>query len=311
MNELGLLKKVELRKAWMHEAADFTTWLAHQDNLALLADELGIEISLIETEASVGKFNVDILAEEPGTGQKIVIENQLESSNHDHLGKLITYASGYDAEIIIWIVKELREEHRQAIDWLNEHTDEKINIFAIKLELWQIGQSPYAPKFHVVSRPNDWAKAIKTKGKQGALSGTKMKQLQFWTDFNEFAQSKGTIFKLRKPSPQHWYQISYGSAASCISLTFNTMDNQMGCGISIHRDKDLFFKFKKYEISINKELGFTPEWMELPEIKVSRIKIFADADFEDTTRWPEYFDWFIKHAELFFKVFSKHLKNDR
>ncbi len=134
--DLSTLEKVNLRQVWKHEASDFTNWLAQDENLDLLSDEIGIDISLIQTEASVGKFNVDILAEEDNTGRKIVIENQLESTNHDHLGKIITYASGFDAEIIIWIVKNVRDEHKQAVDWLNEHTDEKINIFAIKMEVW-------------------------------------------------------------------------------------------------------------------------------------------------------------------------------
>lgn len=114
--KLGKLAKVDLRDVWKHEASDFSKWLAEKENLDLLSDEIGIDISLIQTEANVGKFNVDILAEEENTGRKIIIENQLEPTNHDHLGKLITYASGFDAEIIIWIVKDVRDEHKQAID---------------------------------------------------------------------------------------------------------------------------------------------------------------------------------------------------
>ena len=154
-NNLGKIKKVELRKAWNHEASDFTNWLAEEENLRLLSDEIGVDIKLIQTEATVGRFNVDILAEEENTGNKIVIENQLEVTNHDHLGKIITYASGFDASIVIWVVKEVREEHRQAIDWLNEHTDEDLAFFLIQVELWQIGDSPFAPKFEIVSKPND------------------------------------------------------------------------------------------------------------------------------------------------------------
>ncbi len=119
--QLSKLEKVALREVWKHEALDFTNWLAKPENLELLSDEIGIDITLIQTEASVGDFNVDILAEEENTGKKIIIENQLESTDHDHLGKIITYASGFDAEIIIWIVKGVRDEHKKAIDWLNEH----------------------------------------------------------------------------------------------------------------------------------------------------------------------------------------------
>lgn len=177
--ELSRLTKVQLREAWPHEASDFTSWLAEEENLQLLSDEIGIDISLLETEASVGRYYVDILAEEETTGRKIVIENQLEATNHDHLGKLITYASGFDAEIVVWIVKDVREEHKQAVDWLNDHTDDKINIFAIEMELWQIGDSPYAPKFQIQSQPNDWAKAVRASSGQSALSETKLMQRDF------------------------------------------------------------------------------------------------------------------------------------
>src|SRR5262249_15714013 len=123
---LGKLKKVELREGWKHEASNFTRWLAEEENLILLGDEIGFVLKLVQVEAAVGSFNVDILAEEESTGRTIIIENQLEITNHDHLGKIITYASGYDAQVVVWVVKDVREEHRQAIDWLNEHTDESI-----------------------------------------------------------------------------------------------------------------------------------------------------------------------------------------
>src|SRR3989344_6367330 len=160
--ELGKLNKVDLRTAWKNEASDFTTWLSKEENLALLADEIGISIVNPKTEVDVGRFSADIVAEEESANRKIIIENQLETTNHDHLGKLITYASGHDAKTIIWVVKEVREEHRQAIDWLNEHTDDETSFFAIKIELYQIGNSPLAPKFEIISQPNDWAKTIKS-----------------------------------------------------------------------------------------------------------------------------------------------------
>ena len=131
-------------KVWPHEALDFTPWLAEDDNLALLADAVGLEITLDETESSVGDFNVDIYATETGTDRKIIIENQLEDTNHDHLGKLITYASGKSADIIIWVVKRTREEHRAAIEWLNNHTDENIAFFLVEIKLYQIGNSDVA-----------------------------------------------------------------------------------------------------------------------------------------------------------------------
>ena len=303
--ELGKLQKVDLRKAWKHEALDFTNWLAKDENLGLLSDEIGIGLQVIQTEASVGKFNVDILAEEENTGRKVVIENQLETTDHSHLGQVITYASGYDAEIIIWIVKDVRDEHKQAIDWLNEHTDEKINFFAIKMELWQIGNSSFAPKFQIISKPNDWAKAIKKSTGQSALTDTKLLQLDFWNKFKEYAQSNNSKLRLRKAYPQHWYDISFGSSEAHISLTINSQSNQIACEIYIPNSKDLFYELEKQKEKIEQELDMKLEWMALEGKKASRIKISSEADINDSEKWNEYFEWLENTASKFQKVFLK------
>ena len=237
---LGKLQKVDVRTVWMHEAHDFTNWLAIESNLNLLGEEIGIDIKLIKTEADVGRYNVDILAEEENTGRKIIIENQLEMTDHDHLGKLITYASGYDANIVIWIVKDVRDEHKQAIDWLNEHTDDKVNLFAVKMKLWKINDSPCAPKFQIISKPNDWAKALKSSTANSELTDTKMTQLDFWTKFKQYAIEKGSKLRLRKAYPQHWYDISFGTSGVHISLTINTQSNLLGCEIYISDSKEIF-----------------------------------------------------------------------
>ena len=305
--QLETLKKVELRKVWNHEANDFTTWLSEKENLALLSDEIGIDILLIETEASVGKFNVDILAEEENTGKKIVIENQLEITDHDHLGKTITYASGYDAEIIIWIVKDVRDEHKQAIDWLNEHTDEKVNFFAIKMELWQIGNSPCAPKFNIISKPNDWAKAIKKSTSQSNLTETKVLQLDFWNQFKEYAQNKSSKLKLRKTFPQHWYDISIGNSKAYISLTANSQTNLIAYEIYIPDSKDLFYELETNKNQIEEELQAELEWMALDGRKASRIKLSNDSDINQKEKWDQYFDWLMITAEKFQTVFGRHI----
>ena len=146
MANIGKLEKVDLRDLWKHEERDFSAWLAQEENLAMLSDVIGVDINLIERESHVGGFSADLYAEEAGTENKIIIENQLEDTNHDHLGKIITYASGKNAKYVIWIVKHARDEHRQAIEWLNTHTDEEINFFLLEIELWRIGDSLPAPK---------------------------------------------------------------------------------------------------------------------------------------------------------------------
>ncbi len=305
--KLAKIKQIDLRDVWRHEALEFTTWLAKEENLSLLSDEIGIEISLIQTEASVGKFNVDILAKEENTGRKIVIENQLESTNHDHLGKLITYASGFDAEIVIWIVKDVRDEHKQAIVWLNEHTDEQVNFFVIKMEVWQISDSPLAPKFQVIAQPNEWAKAVKTSSIQTDLSDTKLMQLDFWTDFRRFGQQNSSKLRFRKPSPQHWYDISIGSSKAHVALVCDTQNNQLRCELYIPRDKELFKRLEFFKEDIASQLDYDLDWMLLENKKASRIRTIAKADIANTFEWEQQFSWLIQAAENFQQIFSKFI----
>lgn len=303
---LGKLEKVDLRTAWAHEAQDFTNWLAEEENLNLLSEEIGIDIKLIRTEANVGRYNVDILAEEENTGHKIIIENQLEITDHDHLGKIITYASGYNATIIIWIVKDVRDEHKQVIDWLNEHTDDTTNFFIVKMELWKINDSPFAPKFQIISKPNDWARAMKSSTTEGELTDTKMMQLDFWTKFKDYVTDQGSKLRLRKPFPQHWYDLSLGISGVIIELTVNTQNGFIGCEIFIYDSKELYHHFFNNKEKIESELGKKLEWMELPKKKASRIKLSYKANINDVSCWEECFAWFKENAEKFQQVFGKY-----
>jgi Domain of unknown function (DUF4268) len=309
-SKLGKLKKVALREGWRHEALDFTQWLAEEENLNLLGDEIGFEIKLLQTEAKVGSFNVDILAEEENTGRKIIIENQLEKTDHDHLGKIITYASGYDAQIVVWVVKEAREEHRQSIDWLNEHTDESIEFYLIHIELYQIGDSPYAPKFEIISKPNDWTKAVRNSVENKQPSDTKIKQLEFWTQFKEYAKEKHVKIRLQKSYPQHWTNISIGSSNAHIALTIHSRENKFGVELYIPKDKELFEKLCFQKEEIEKELGEKAIWMPLPYKKASRIRILHSGSFEDTDNWRDSFEWLISEAEKFHKIFPKYLRTE-
>lgn len=306
---LSKLKKIDLREEWKHEASDFTNWLAQDENLQLLSEEIGIDISLVQTEASVGKFSVDILAEEDNTGRKIVVENQLEMTNHDHLGKIITYASGFDAEIVIWIVKDVRDEHKQAVDWLNEHTDDKINIFAIRMELWQIGDSSYAPKFHIVSKPNDWAKAIKKSASRSSdLSDRKLMQLEFWTQFKEYASAHNSSLRLRKAYPQHWYDISIGNSKSHLALIVDADNEQIRCEFYIPDSQPLYDVLRERKESIESKLPYELEWMALEGKKASRIRTIHTIDVADNANWEASFQWLMETAQQFQAVFADQMK---
>lgn len=306
--KLGLLKEIkDLRKVWPHETLDFTPWLAEDDNIALLADAVGLEISVDETESSVGDFNVDIYASEIGTDRKIIIENQLEETNHDHLGKLITYASGKSADIVIWVVKKAREEHRSAIEWLNNHTDEKVNFFLIEIKLYQIGDSDIAVKFEVVEKPNDWAKEIK---KQSSSSPSLQARYEYWVAFNDYAfqsQNFAKYFNKRKVGTNHYITFSMESSACHLGILQVRKDSSTVVELYIYDDKDLFKLLYSNKIEIEKELGFELDWRELPDKKASRILARRKADFENKEEWIKQFDWIIDVAIKMKKAFKKYL----
>lgn len=234
---LDKLKKVDLRDVWPHEALDFTKWLSEEPNLAILSSAVGIELELIETESSVGSFNVDIYAQEAGTGRKVIIENQLEDTIHDHLGKVITYAAGKGAEVVVWVVARARDEHRQAIEWLNQHTDSDFGFFLVEIELWSIGDSLPAPRFNVVEQPNEWTKAIKL---SEGLSETERVKLSYWTKYREVAQATPEflrVFNPQKPSKDHWTTLRCGTSAYHIALLIDTQRGRIGIEFYVPNDK--------------------------------------------------------------------------
>lgn len=303
---LGKLEKIkDLRKIWPHEATDFTPWLAQEDNISMLSDAIGIDISVDETESNVGSFNVDIYATETDTGNKIIIENQLEDTNHDHLGKIITYASGKDAKFVIWIVKKAREEHRHAIEWLNNHTDNDIAFFLIEIELWSINGSDPAVKFNVVEKPNDWAKEIKKV--DSTLSETEKLKLDYWTSFADYAFADNAfskVFKRRKPSTDHWYSVSMGSSEYHMSFLTNTQKNILAIEVSIHDNKELFHEFYAEKDKIESNAGVKLDWRELPERKASRILYETNVDFKDRDSWNKQFDWIMEYGVKIAKAFK-------
>ena len=178
MEKLGILKNEEIRKIWNIEP-EFSAWLAKPENMELLGNAVGIDILAEETESAVGKYSADILAKEDGSDRKIIIENQYGATNHDHLGKLITYTAGKNAQILIWIVEKANDEHRAAVQWINEHTDADIGIFLIQIEVLRIGDSIPAPRFTVLERPNEWTK----QNKQVVDSKINQQQMDFWNSF--------------------------------------------------------------------------------------------------------------------------------
>lgn len=287
---LEKLQKIDdLRQIWKHEAQDFSKWLSEEKNLEELSNAVGVNIVLGELESSVGSFSVDLYATEEGSNRKIIIENQLEDTDHDHLGKIITYAAGKSADVIIWIVKRARDEHRQAVEWLNQHTDENVGFFLIEIELWTIGNSLPAPKFNVVEKPNDWAKAIKTE-----MSDTKKLQYEFWQNFTDYAFQKPEFsaqFSRQKVQAKPWHYLSVENSEYHLATTMNIQKKRLGVEIYIYDNKELYSRFLAKKSEIEQFLGMKLDWIETN--KACRIFTRLDGDIrENRDRWKGYFDWF-------------------
>ena len=305
MTQLGKLQKVDLRKVWENEARDFSGWLVKDENLALLSEELGIEIEAIGTEQSSGRFKIDILAKEANSGDYIIIENQLEPTNHDHLGKVITYAAGYDAKYIIWIVKDVLDEHQKAIEWLNDHLDESISCFLIKIEVWQIGDSKPAPRFEVVSLKNNWVATLKKSVNSEELSANQQKQQEFWTALKDNFQSRDKDMNIQTPGPKHWHNFNLGSTICHPYLTINSRKNFVSCDLWTTNKEFLTF-LKEREEDLKRDLGINFNWWEANKSGGVRTTLKV-VDVFDQSQFSTSFDWLYKQVKLFQKIFKRYV----
>lgn len=310
MSNLGRLEQVNLREVWKHEAIDFSAWLAKPENLSLLANQLGIEIELIGTEVPIGRFKIDVLAKEPNTNEKIIIENQLESTDHDHLGKVITYAAGLDARYLIWIVKDVLAEHQKALEWLNEHLDEEIRCFLIKIEVWKIGDSKPAPRFEIVSVKNDWVASIKNSASSTGLSPIRIKQLEFWTQFRDYVKEIDANTKINKPAPQHWINFSMGNSLAHIAVTMNTQKKCFTVQLYIPDNKTLFTFLRDNEEEIGNMFESKLQWFEANVASGLYIQLDVKDTF-DVTRQNEYFSWLYQNVLEFKEIFGKYIHEFR
>ncbi|AQT41897.1 protein of unknown function (DUF4268) [Bartonella apihabitans] len=309
---LGSLKKVDVRHIWQTEAQHFTPWLAQ--NLDILAETLDMELEIEAQEKNVGPFRADILCRDTLDKSWVLIENQLERTDHLHLGQLLTYASGLKAVTIIWVSTHFTEEHRSALDWLNNITDDQFKFFGLEVELWQIGDSPVAPKFNIVSKPNDWSRSVGQAARQietGTLTDIKAAQLEFWTQLAEKLKENSHI-RPQKPMPQHWAVFRIGRSGFHISGLHNTRDKCIGVELYIdHQNaKDFYNQLYEQKNDIEAEIGHELIWKELPNKSASRIILYLrNVDPMDRSRWDEYQDWLIKYIEAFDRTFRNRIRN--
>ena len=308
--ELGYLEEVDVRKLWKHEQYDFSEWLAKEENIELLGASLGLTLVDINKEVYVGAYRCDLVAQDEATGIKVIIENQLEPSNHDHLGKIITYASGLDAKVVVWIVTRAREEHRSAVEWLNNNTSSDLSFFLIEIHAFKIGNSLPAPKFEVIEKPNDFIKFAKNIKGAGEISKAEAECLAFWSEFNNALDVRNNPFSQTKANTDHWRNVAIGSSEAVVSINLVNKDSSVVVDLYIYNNKDLFDKLRDHKNSIEVELGFVLDWQRMDNKKASRIKYaIPGLNFDDHSNYPIIMDEIITKVMLMKKVFGKYIKS--
>ncbi len=313
--DLGKLERIELRDIWMSESSHFTPWLAREENLLTLGETLGLELELEAQEKAVGPFRADILCKDIGTNAWVLIENQLERTDHSHLGQLLTYASGLEAVTIVWIAARFTEEHRSTLDWLNRITDETFRFFGVEVELWRIGGSPAAPRFNIVSKPNNWNKLVTQAARaidEAELTGTKALQLAYWGALGSVLMARGgPLARERKPQPQPWMSYSIGRSGFGINAAMSRPKRQVRAELYISNAnaKAFFNLLQTQRPEIETELGYALDWDELPEGKDTRVSTpLKDIDPEDQADWPRQHDWLAARLSEFYQVFVNRVK---
>lgn len=309
--KLSRLEVVEVSDVWPDEAQDFTPWLAAEENLAFLGKTLGLKLQFEAQEIRVGDFRADILCrdpEDPENETRVLIENQLKETDHKHLGQILTYSAGLDANTVIWIAPKFRDEHRAALDWLNEATDEKFRYFGVEIQVWRIGDSARAPQFHVVSSPNNWSRNMQsTVGKD--LSDTQLQQYKYWTEFQDYMIQKGSQIKLPEPKAQHNFDIRIGTAGTVIR-PWVYKNNYIGVTLNLKgkKGKTHFQLLKEQCNEIETQLDESLEWEEKPDQNNSKITLRKEnTDPTNETDWQNQHEWLATKVELFYQIFKPRI----
>lgn len=308
-----LTEKTFLREYWPNEERDFSRWLSREDRLRLLGNALDMDLVLRGVEERVGPFEADLVAiqrnEDERDDDLVIIENQLGRTDHDHLGKLLTYAAGLRKETtksltLVWIAKEVREEHQDAIDWLNLITDEKTDFFAVEIKVWQIGSSLPAPRFHVVSRP-DRRVGARTTTLEARDRPEEQTLFDFWQAFKDSLH--GPQPPLNEPRPKASLRCRLGRSGFGIHLKVLRQDKKLRCSLMINHSDSLraLDLLRNERAAIESQVGSALSgWNPIPGQRRQILYVErSDSDIARKDEWPEYFAWFSEQAQRFYQTF--------
>ncbi len=284
------------------------------ENITLLGEAIGLELEVEAQEKNVGPFRADILCKDTLTGHYVLIENQLERTDHVHLGQLLTYAAGLDAVSIVWVSTMFTDEHRAALDWRNRMTIESANFFGLEIELWRIGDSPVAPKFNVVSQPNDWTEAVAQQAasvSSSELTETQKLHLDFWTQLRQFMDARGSSIHIQKPSKDHWTNVAIGRSYFTLVVLNGMRDKFSELHLTVwgpHAKTFFHLLQQQHRETIEASLG-PLEWRELPNAKESQVALRRSANPTGRSTWPELNEWLASNIERWGEVFRPIVKS--
>ena len=310
---LKQLTPVDLSEVWETESQHFTPWLAKEENLMLLGETLGMELEFEAQEKNVGDFRADMLCKNIVDNSWVIIENQLEATDHRHVGQLLTYAAGLDAHTVIWIAKTFRQEHRAMLDWQNRITDERYRFFGIEVKVWQIGDSERAVQFDVVSSPNDWSRSVSRDTRHAAnqeFSDRHQWRIRYWTGLREFMVDNDSSVNCPTPTGSN-LRLSIGRTYFTVYACLASSKREISVRLYMAGDfaKAHYHLLKEQQEEIHTEFGETLEWHELPENERSRISLSkADTDPLEENDWPHQYEWFTAKLELFDEVFRERIR---
>ena len=288
---LGILSALKVREVWPDEAKDFTPWLAGKADL--LGEALGMDLVHRETEAGVGRYSADLVFHEESTQKIVVVENMFAPTDHDHLGKLITYAAGLEASYAVLVSPEFREEHRSALNWLNSISGEDFGFFGVVIEAWRIGESPPAPRLRVEVKPDGWRRTVK------AVTGESTTQVlgrRFWAAFLTELGEKHPGWGRRNPNGSNWLGLPSGHTSLRYRAYFARLDGKYRMRADVYiKTEALFDGLLRQKERIEEAVGESLVWERLDDSPSSRISLYFPGTMRisEEERWPEARAWLV------------------
>jgi hypothetical protein len=308
---LGRLEQVALRDYWAQEHTEFTPWLAAPDNLKLLGDAIGRELEPQGQEVGVGPFRADILCRDLATDQLVLVENQVEQTDHVHLGQILTYVAGLKAKTIVWIAREFREEHRAALDWLNENTSDEIEFYGVQIELWRIGVSPPAPRFLVVAHPNEWTRDVRERVRAPTdLTPAQAGRAAFWAALADHLRRSGSRRRPPRDGGSAFREWPVGASAFKLVVAAPPTHGVVRVQLVLYGPsrRERFSALRRDGAALERELAMSLDWRELPEKKESKVRVEHPCDFADPSGWEPALAWVATTLDAFDRVFRPRVQ---